>query len=285
MKFETCAAILLAGLVATPVLACPTQLRVQGDRLFITVRINGNQTEALLDSAAEMTFIDARYARRIGLTTAGSEIVKGTGGTDEVSFAGDVDINAVGVDLDDLTVAVMDLTDVSERLLGRPVNAIVGRELFDAGRFFLDIEESKFCIADAHSDPEGVRLPLVEHNGIMQVPVTIENLEPAGADFDLGNGSEVLIGRTYAMQNGLLDPTRIVGARDGGGIGGAVSRELIKLEFIALAGVSFPAMIAAVDSTDGAPAANVGVSILRKFAMTIDFPAHQVWLTPVESTR
>jgi len=92
MKLEASAAILLAGLLATPVFACPTQLRVQVDRLLVTVQINGNPTEALLDSGAEMTFIDTRYAGQIGLATAGSEVVKGTGGTDEVSFAEEVDI-------------------------------------------------------------------------------------------------------------------------------------------------------------------------------------------------
>lgn len=285
LKFDMYATILLTVLLAAPAIACPPQLRVQRDRLFVSVEINGNETEALLDSGAEMTLIDAGFARRIGLVIAGSEIARGTGGTEEVSFAQGVDIDAIGVSLKDRTVAVFDLADISERLLGEQVDAIVGRELFDAGRFFLNVEKKQFCITEEQTESQGVRLTLVEHKGIMQVPVAIENLEPVWADFDLGNGSEVLIGRHYALQNDLLNSSRVVGTKEGGGIGGAVSRELIELETVTLADVSFPGVIAAVDSSDDAPDVNIGVSILRNFAMTIDFPSHEVWLTPVESVR
>lgn len=285
MRLNTYATILLTALLALPAVACPPQLRVEEDRLFVPVEINGSKTEALLDSGAEMTLIDAGFARRIALAVAGSETARGTGGTEEVSFAQGVDLEAIGVSLGDRTVAVLDLADISERLVGEPVNAIIGRELFDAGRFFLDIEKGLFCVADHRAELQGVRLPLVEHRGIMQVPVTIENLETVYADFDLGNGSEVLIGRSFALENGLLDSGRVVGAKSGGGIGGAVTRELIELENLTLAGVSFSPVIAAVDSTDDAAAANIGVSILRNFAMTIDFAGHAVWLTPTESAK
>ena len=285
MRFITSfAAIFFAFMVATAV-ACPSQLRVAGDRIFVPIEINGVKTEALLDSGAEMTLIDAGFARRISLVTAGSEIARGTGGTEEVRFAQSVDIEAAGAKLYGITVAVLDLSDISERLVGEPVNAVVGRELFDSGRFFLDINHGKFCITEDLAEPQGVRLTLREHKGIMQVPVTIESLESVYADFDLGNGSEVLIGRSYALQNQWLDSDRIVGTKMGGGIGGAVSQELIELETLTIAGVSIPAVIAAIDSTEDAPAANIGVAILRNFVMIIDFSDKAVWFTAIESTK
>jgi len=285
MRFKKSFAALLIAFMGATAFACPPQLRVAGDRIFVQIEINGVKTEALLDSGAEMTLIDAGFARRISLVTAGSETARGTGGTEEVRFAQSVDIEAVGVKLYDSTVAVLDLSDISERLVGEPVNAVVGRELFDSGRFFLDIEQGQFCIAEDLAEPQGVRLTLIEHKGIMQVPVTFEDLETVYADFDLGNGSEVLIGRSYALQNHLLDSSRLVGTKIGGGIGGAVSRELIELETLTIAGVSFPAVIAAIDSTEDAPAANIGVSILRNFVMMIDFAEHAVWFTAIESTK
>jgi len=273
----------LAALLAASALACPPELQVSGDRLFLPVTINGIETEALLDSGAEMTLLDAGFARRKGFAVDGSETIRGTGGTDEVTFAQGVDLKVIGVSLEDRTVAVLDLADISERLVGEPVHAIVGRELFDSGRFYLDIGTRQFCRIDRDAEPAGVRLPLAEHKGIMQFPVTIEDLDPVQADFDLGNGSEVLVGRDYALANGLLDPERVVGQSMGGGIGGAVSRDLVRLEEITVAGVSFPDVIAAVDATGNAADANVGVAILRNFRMTIDFPLKAVWLAAIDS--
>lgn len=285
MRSMTRAALLLTALLATSAVACPSELRVAGDRLFLSVEISGIGTEALLDSGAEMTLVNAGFARRTGLVVAGSETIRGTGGTDEVSFAQGVDLRAAGVSLEGRTVAVLDLSDISERLVGEPVNAIIGRELFDSGRFFLDIGQRQFCRITDAAEPAGVRLPLTEHKGIMQFPVRIERLEPVQADFDLGNGSQVLIGRDFALAHGLLEPERIVGESLGGGIGGAVSRDLVRLEEITVAGVPFRGVIAAVDPTGNAAAANIGVAILRNFKMTIDFPQKALWLAAVASSN
>ncbi len=252
-------------------------LRVTGDRLFVPATINGVSTEALLDSGAEMTLVDTAFAAQLGLGASGSETARGTGGEQEVNFAEGVDISAAAVLLGDRRVAILDLTGISQRLVGEPVHVILGRELFDAGRFYLDIEGGVFRRAD-DAAPAGTRLPLAEHRGIMQLPVDIGGAGAAMADFDLGNGSEVLIGREFAAKHGLLAPERIVGTKPGGGIGGALTRELIRLDSLGVAGVSFPDVIAAIDSTDTASDANLGVAILRSFRMTIDFPEKSVWL-------
>ena len=43
-------------------LALAAALAVRGDRLFIPARINGVETEAVLDSAAEVTVLDDEFA-------------------------------------------------------------------------------------------------------------------------------------------------------------------------------------------------------------------------------
>ena len=70
-------------------------LRVTGERLFIPVTVNGIETEALLDSGAEMTLIDAGFARRLGLTSAGEAVARRTGGSQPVRFAENVSLQAV----------------------------------------------------------------------------------------------------------------------------------------------------------------------------------------------
>ncbi len=186
------------------------QLIVRGDRIFIPVTVNGKSTEALLDSAAELTLIDDDFARAIGVEQAGHETVKGSGGEDKAQFANGVDIHAVGTDLKNLTVAVLDLEDLSKRLVGTKVAVIIGRELFDAGRFKLDIERGKISKMSQSVRPRGVMLPLVTFRGIEVFPIEIEGHSGVQAAFDLGNGSEMMIGRQAAEHLGLSGPGRIV---------------------------------------------------------------------------
>jgi hypothetical protein len=124
-------------------------------------------------------------------------------------------------------------------------------------------------------------LPLTDHAGIKQMPVTVEGVDTL-ADFDLGNGSEVLVGEAFAAANGWLASDRIVDTAAGGGIGGAISRKIIELRSLTLAGRTFTRVPAAIDPTADAVPANVGVSVLKHFRLTIDFPADRLWLEPLD---
>ncbi|MEZ5980807.1 MAG: pepsin/retropepsin-like aspartic protease family protein [Parvularculaceae bacterium] len=259
-------------------MSTPT-LIVRGDRLFVAARINGVETtDALLDSGAEMSFLDKSFAEQVGLVTAGSETARGTGGEEEVTFAEGVTIEAAGLTLENQTVAVLDLSDISSRVVGYPVSIVVGREIFDAARLKIDIEASSIEVIARDADPVGVMLPMETHKGLQTIPASVEGGEPVQADFDLGNGNDVLIGADYAERVGLSAPERIVGQKAGGGIGGEVMRDMIVLRELEIAGVTFHDVPAAIDRTDTAADLNVGVRILRKFVITTDFSQSAVWL-------
>ena len=260
------------------VVSTPT-LIVRGDRLFVAARINGVETtDALLDSGAEMSFLDKSFAEQVGLVTAGSETARGTGGEEEVTFAEGVTIEAAGLTLENQTVAVLDLSDISSRVVGYPVSIVVGREIFDAARLKIDIEASSIEVIARDADPVGVMLPMETHKGLQTIPASVEGGEPVQADFDLGNGNDVLIGADYAERVGLSAPERIVGQKAGGGIGGEVMRDMIVLRELEIAGVTFRDVLAAIDRTDTAADLNVGVRVLRKFVITTDFGQNAVWL-------
>ncbi|MEQ1932103.1 MAG: hypothetical protein ABL957_16445 [Parvularculaceae bacterium] len=72
MSVQILAAVLPLLLVACASAPGDPSLIVRGDRLFVPIEINGIATEALLDSAAEATFVDAAFAREISLATAGA---------------------------------------------------------------------------------------------------------------------------------------------------------------------------------------------------------------------
>lgn len=281
-----CAALTIAacepkeGAAPAPDAAEDGGLIVRGDRLFIPARINQTDTVALLDSGAELSFADKAFAKKIGLATSGSEIGRGTGGETEVTFAEGVTIEAAGVVLNDRVIAVLDLADLSARLIGAPLTFVIGRDLFDAARLAIDIEAGRIEALPREAEPAGVKLPMQTHNGIQTIPVSVEGGASVQADFDLGNGSEVLIGATYAERTGLAARDRVVGQKAGGGIGGEVTRDLIVLKELEIAGVTFHDVPAAIDRTQAASDVNVGVSVLRNFAMTVDFSENALWLEP-----
>jgi hypothetical protein len=203
--------LLGASQASTPPSPGSPNLIVKGDRLFVVAVINGVACEALLDSAAEATLLDQDFAARIGLATFGTETARGTGGQAEVSFAEGVRVEAAGLVLDNLTVAVLDLRDVADRLVGAPVPAIIGREFFDAARVEIDVQAGILRVIERDSAPHGARLEMQTHRGVQTIPVQIDGAAPVQADFDLGNGSEVLVGEDYARRSGLLEPDRIIG--------------------------------------------------------------------------
>ncbi|HEX7035917.1 MAG TPA: retropepsin-like aspartic protease [Pseudomonadales bacterium] len=271
--------LICALLLAVPAAGLAEDLRVSGQRLFLAVQVGGVDVEALLDSGAEMTLIDTALAERLGLELTGHETARGTGGEQPARFATGVDFAVAGVELQDRTVAVLDLSDVSRRLIGEPLAMVLGRELFDAGRFRLDVEGGRIERVRDDDPPAGSVLPLREHAGIRQIPVIIEGIG-TWADFDLGNGSEMMLGRGFTERHGWLTPERHAGRAPGGGLGGEVLRDLVRLTSVRIAGIEVGPVIAAVDATGHASDANVGVAHLRRFVMTIDFPGERIWLTP-----
>lgn len=274
-------ALALLLMLGAPLSAAPEserQLVVRGDRLFIPVTVNGQPIEALLDSAAEATFVDDDFARSLGLALVGDETVKGSGGEDKVRFAEGVNIHAVDTDLKGLTVAVLDLGGLSTRLVGTRIQLILGRDFFDAGRFRIDIERGTIRRLNAKAKPKGTMLPLVTHRGIEGFPVTIEGHHGILTAFDLGNGSEMMVGRQAADRLGIGAPGRVVERKKGGGIGGAVDRAIVKLSSVTIASKTFTGVRAAIDEQDSQSDANVGVSLLRHFVIVTDFPGHRLWL-------
>ena len=251
------------------------ELKLHANRLFVQVSINGIPAEALLDSAAEMTFVDPQLAAKLKLTPEGSETAKGSAGNEQVQFARNVNIDAAGVQLRNMTVALLDMTDLS-RLVSTDLQIILGREFFDAARVEVDITGGTIRRLERVAEPAGVKLPLTSQRGIESLPCKLEGVATE-CDIDLGNGSEVLVGKAFADQHGLTKPERIVERKQGGGIGGRVVRDIVELSSLEVGAVKFEKLRGAIDPQPTAGAVNIGTSVLRRFVLVIDYPGRAVW--------
>lgn len=269
-------ALLLASvLLASSVSAEP--LIVDHGRLFIQARINGVTTEALLDSGAESSLIDPVLAKKAGLAEGEKVQLKGSGGEQEVTVVSGVRIEALGLVIPSAEIAVVDLTNLSARLLKRPTVAIVGREVFDAAPIRIDLLNGDVRALAKNERPGGMRLPLTEEKGIETIPVMIGKTKTQ-AVLDFGNGSDVLISKELAAQMKL----KPVGKVKGGGFGGEVERDVVILPKLLLAGRTFRDVHASVDETSSRAALNIGTPILNNFVVTADYKGRTAWFEPIK---
>jgi len=265
--------ILALAAFATPGHA--DELIVRGDRLFVPVEIDGKHVEGLLDSAAEVTVLDKAFAARIDKDGGEAVVAQGTGATTvDATLIENLSMHALGRDLVAPVAAVLDLSDVGARLLRGPLPVVLGRDVFDAGRLAIDIEGGSIDWAGDEVVPAGTRIPLTNSHGIETIPVSFGSIE-AQADFDLGNGTGLLVSKALADRLGL-EP---VGVEPGGGVGGSLGRAVVVVPELTIAGTTFRNVRAHIDERAQVDA-NVGVPQLRAFRMVTDFAGHAVWLEP-----
>ena len=272
--------LIAAALLAAAGAAGAEPLKFYNGRLFIPATVNGVETEALLDSGAEGTIVDPAFAMKARFAAGTPQVIKGSAGSEQARIVEGVTLNALGVELHPDAVVVLDLTDLSTRLIKRPTQAIIGRELFDAARLRIDINGGTIAVADKRAIPPGQKLALLAHAGIEGIPVRANGVE-AQAEFDLGNGSDVMISRDLAKRLHL----KIIGKRAGGGIGGAIQRDYVRLGTLEVAGRKFHNIPANIDDQPSHNDMNVGTAILKNFLITADFRDRAVWLAPRSEPR
>lgn len=269
-------ALLAIALMVTAAAAEAEPLKFYNGRLFISATINRVSTEALLDSGAEATLVDPVLAAKAKLPEGKAQVIKGSGGAAHAHIVEGVTVGALGMELHPDAVVVLDMTDLSKRLIKRPTHAIVGRELFDSARLAINISAGEISTVSRDVEPRGEKLPLTGHAGIEGIPVKA-NGALAQAEFDLGNGSDVLISREMVKKLGL----KIIGKKSGGGIGGALNRDVVRLNSLEVAGKTFHNVTATIDDQPSHNDLNVGTEILKNFAITTDFKDRAVWLQPL----
>ncbi len=273
-------ALLALALLSASNVVGAEPLTFYNGRLFIQAKVNQVPTEALLDSGAEATIVDSSFAAKAKLPEGIAQIIKGSGGNAPARMIEGATVEALGIELHPEAVGVLDLTDLSQRLIKRPTNAIVGRELFDSARLRIDILGGDIAVVNRNASPLGKMLWLTGHAGIESISVLVNGLK-VQADFDLGNGSDVLISRALVKKLGL----KIIGSKAGGGIGGGLKRDLVRVRFLEVVGRRFLNVVAAIDDQPGHNDLNVGTSILKNFLITTDFKQGAVWLRPVAGAR
>jgi hypothetical protein len=257
-------------------------------RVFVPVTINGVETMAILDSGAELSVIDAAFAAKAGVTGQGAVHAQGTGGTTTASIATNVEIALSGAKLSGLAPAIIDLSELNSRF-GRPLNVIIGRELFNEAVVDVDYAGKMLTLHDAGSftytgSGETLSLHSVK-GGLTQLEVSVEGNAPALFDFDLGNGGSIVVFHDAATRWKLFDGRKTADTI-GGGVGGTRVNKSVTLSEIGLGKFTFKSVPAVLSGTDDGAfntktiAGNIGAGVFKKFRVLVDMTRNKLHLEP-----
>jgi hypothetical protein len=257
------------------------------DKIFIPAQINGHPIKLLLDSGADITVIDSRFAKTMAIKSSGTLPVQGGGGQATLQLASNFKIELGNLKLQRMTAGVIDLAEVATAI-GKPLPLILGKEVINP--LVIDIDFQRHRIAfrdpDQFSSPDGaVRVPLGRHGGKRTVAVSVESHPAVPFDFDLGAEEPLQVYSSYR------DGEHLLGGRPesltlSGGVGGIIKVKVATLKSIAIAGIPMTAVPSEFpDAADNAmnsdqTAGNLGLPIFSRFRLITDYPHDALWLIP-----
>jgi hypothetical protein len=259
-----------------------------GSRIYIPATVNGQATHVLLDSGAETTVLDKTWAEKMGIKPSAAVVAVGTGGRQEAELASGVTIRIGALELNNITVALIDLSAV-EKLIGRPLPVVLGKEVFNELVIDLDFEGKTIAFHDPQvfQAPAGaVETPVVMANGIRSVPVSVEGAPPVQFDFDLGNGGPLIVYSSYWKSHGLLADGRGKSKTLSGAVGGLREQQVATVRSLTFGGATFTDIPTVFTDDRGESAesnrtlGNIGLPILSRFRMYADFSHDRLFLQP-----
>ena len=264
--------------------AIPFQL-FRGNRVVANARLNGHETEVILDTGASITTVDRAYARSIGLPAGSKVSAMGAGGSVDAEIVPGVTLEIGGTRLTQMTIAVMDLSPVA-RAIGHPMNVVLGREFFNSAVISIDWASNQMRVTPQASFTPArgaAALELKRRGPFNTIPVAIAGGEPVEALLDLGNGGALSIPETYWGTRPELNSLPYAEGQSGG-VGGLHPSRSTTIPTVTLAGRTFSGVPATLGSggSNHEPArmTNVGIGLLKQFRVDLDLGRDRIYLSP-----
>ncbi|SFO48115.1 PDZ domain-containing protein [Sphingomonas sp. OK281] len=255
-------------------------------RIMFPVVVNGRTVTAMLDSGASSTVLDKSFSEGLGLTTVDHLIGEAVGGKTDYSTVKGVSLQLGRMRWNGEAVAI-DLSFVSQRV-GRPLPILLGGELFR--KLVVDIDFARHRIAfrdpaDFVAPASAYSAPLTPAGDNQSITVSVEG-RPANLVLDLGNPGNLILSPHFWARPGFMG-TRKTSTGISGGAGGTREQRVTMVGLVTIGKSDFheiPAQLWDVDSQvgtqDPSSDGNIGIGILRRFHLIVDFPHHRVLLAP-----
>lgn len=257
----------------------------RGNRIVTPGTVNGHAVEFLLDSGASVTVLDKAFARSIGIPVGHAIEATGAGGRQQAEIVSGVTLTLGGLTLADATVAVIDFSEISAEL-GRPMDVVLGRELFDNAAIDVDWQANTLKVRspDNFKPAAAAREVKLGRKGPFNyIDISIDGNEPVTAVFDLGNGGALSLPERYWTQYPSLANLPYAESK-AGGVGGIHASRAATVGSVTYGGQRFTAVPATLSGKRGHGAEdspNAGIGLLRQFKVTLDLGRDRMFLEPL----
>lgn len=258
-------------------------------------RVGGVETVILIDSGAQYSVIDRGLWSRLeaqgrtGMTFPLPLLAYGVGGGSQVGRATSADVEAAGVTLEGLRLAILDLGPITDVEQGLGASVILGQDVLET--LVLDVEvpaaRLRLSAPGARPDPAGAEALLVRREGTsLRTTVHIED-RPVEALFDSGASAAVSLSRASAQRAGLLDGRPLRRGSSlvlGGAVGADVARaDRIRVGARVLREVSVP--IFGDVRAPGFPDALLGMAAFEGRTVRLDLGRPALMSSPAPDVR
>jgi len=252
-----------------------------GNHLYIPVTVSGKERLWALDTGAGMTVLNKEFAEELGLELKGELKGKGAGGTVMASLTTLPPYSVKGIQFQDQTVAVIDMSELIRRL-GLDVVGVLGYDFLS--RFVTKIDFAKERVS--FYEPERFEYTGDGHvqdmhisNSLFSVQATLDGTHAGSWTFDIGAGTTSLDGR-YALREGYAKKDGVL--RVGHGAGNEFQVKNIKCDSMQFAGfmVYEPEISFSYGGTDTTFTADqigvLGNSLFRNFVLYCDYAGERL---------
>lgn len=257
-----------------------------GRHIVVDAIIGGLKVEAILDSGVGKLVLAKSFANRLRLTPRGD--VTGIGVTGQAR--GDIvqapNIYIGQTILHPIEATVFDLDGLSAAA-GRPIVALIGSDLFD--NFVVDIDFVRKTVGveklqSPIPNSGATIIPLLrEAAGNRVIPISIGRQTAIPAIFDLGSDTPLYVSPAYVEQHGLLKGLRSSTSLSAGAEGLELNTTAVMHEVRIGQFVLRDVPVEVPKKWGRGIPAVVGLPILERFNLGVNFPANQLSLRPIES--
>ena len=277
---------LAGGLVlARPAFAQPQAIPIEivDGKILVPVMLNGQPVQAMLDSGAALYGLDAATAERVGVQANGRRIgVRGVQHVLRGRYGHAQSLSVGGVELGPTPRLVLDYGALLPGT-GRSIEAGLGGDFFH--RFVVEVdfvaETVRLHDRNTFTPPAApaVLTPLSEGRGFMTAAVGV-GTGSVRAVVDTGSDPPLIVSPQPAGRLRLLRGDRPVSTAPLGGIGGVSLARITTAPRVTFGGAAFDEVPVQVPPRGLGVEANIGLGLLSRFHLWLDFGGRRMWLAP-----
>jgi predicted aspartyl protease len=260
------------------------ELPVAGGLIALAARVGGETIQAVLDSGAQYSAVDAGLAQQLALPSATPlpMVAFGVSGAPSLTRAVTLDADLGGFGLKGLRAATLNLQPLTG-LTRQPFSLLLGRDVLRAMVVEADFPGRRVAVftPGRWTPPAGAASVSVRMQaGGAMVAVRIENAAPVEVLLDTGATGALALSEATARAAGLMDgrPRRTGQSVTLGGVSEDGMVRARRVEFAGHAIDDLEVQIYQPEPNSPAPAGLLGLGVLERFHLALDLPGGRVFL-------